>query len=184
MSARTRLARRVGRVLAGAVIVCCCAALALGVVVPRVAGATPYAVLTGSMRPHLPPGTLVVTRPTPAERIQAGSVVTYQLHSGDPTVVTHRVVAVRTGPRGGRELQTRGDANAAPDPAWVRAEQVRGTLWYAVPELGRVGALVPGPRRSQLVDLIALALLGYAGVVFAGEVRTRLVRARPGEAQR
>ena len=69
------------------------AALVVGVLLPRMAGATPYTVLTGSMTPNLPPGTLVVVRPVDAGTIGTDSVITYQLASGEPEVVTHRVVA-------------------------------------------------------------------------------------------
>ncbi len=37
--------------------------LGVVVVVPKVGGATAYTVLTGSMRPTMPPGTLVVVKP-------------------------------------------------------------------------------------------------------------------------
>ena len=53
----------VGRTLAWLVILGAVAVLLVAVVVPRVAGATPYTVLTGSMAPAYPPGTLVVVRP-------------------------------------------------------------------------------------------------------------------------
>ena len=67
--------------------------LAVAVLLPRIGGATPYTVLTSSMEPDLPPGTLVVVKPTPAEQIGVGSVITYQLNSGKSSVVTHRVVS-------------------------------------------------------------------------------------------
>ncbi len=63
---------------------------------PRLGGATPYTVLTSSMEPEYPPGTLVVVRPVPIEEIGIGDVITYQLESGEPTVVTHRVVGLST----------------------------------------------------------------------------------------
>ena len=71
------------------------AALVLAaVVVPRLAGATPYTVLTGSMTPAYPPGSLVVVRPVEPNEVRIGDVVTYQLRSGEPAVATHRVVGV------------------------------------------------------------------------------------------
>ncbi len=72
---------------------CLAAVIAVAVVVPRLAGARPYVVLTGSMRPGMPPGTLVVVRPVDPRSIGVGDVITYQVASGEPDVVTHRVVA-------------------------------------------------------------------------------------------
>ncbi len=76
------------------VVVLAAAALVLAlIVVPLLGGARPYTVLTSSMEPTYPPGTLVVVRTTDASRLPVGTVVTYQLESGQPDVVTHRVVA-------------------------------------------------------------------------------------------
>ena len=44
-----------GQVVAWAVIVAVVSVLAVAVLVPRVTGATPYTILTGSMRPSFPP---------------------------------------------------------------------------------------------------------------------------------
>lgn len=154
--------------VAWTVVVGCLAGLAAAVLVPRLAGATPYTVLTGSMRPALPPGTLVVVRPVALDDVAVGDVVTYQLRSGDPAVVTHRVLAVGVRADGERVLTTQGDANDVPDAEPVREEQVRGRLWYAVPLLGRASTALTGSERRTVVDAAAVGLLVYAGWVLAG----------------
>ena len=165
------------RVLAWMVILGAVALLVAAVLVPRVAGATPYAVLTGSMKPGLPPGTLVVVRPVPAEDLALGDVVTYQLESGAAAVVTHRIVAMGYDGRGELRLQTQGDANDAPDEEWVRPVQVRGELWYAVPLAGYPHTWLSGQEHQQLVDLAAAGLIGYAlWMVLAGARDRRRVR--------
>ena len=57
---------------------------ALLIVVPKVGGATPLTVLTQSMEPTLPPGTLVVVGPVEPADVRVGDVVTYQIRSGEP----------------------------------------------------------------------------------------------------
>jgi signal peptidase len=156
-----------------AVIVIGVGLIAITVLVPRLGGAEPYTVLTGSMRPALPPGTLVVVRPVPIKQIGVGDVVTYQLRSGKPEVVTHRVLSIGDNRRYGRVLQTKGDANNTPDQAWVIGKQVRGRLWYAVPFVGRFINVLTGRQREAAVWLIGAALLAYAGVMFAGAFRDR-----------
>ena len=93
VSARA-IASGTGQVLAWLVVLGAIAVLAAAVVVPRLAGGTPYTVTTASMRPDLPPGTLVVVRAVSFDEIGTGDVITYQLQSGEATVATHRVVAV------------------------------------------------------------------------------------------
>jgi signal peptidase len=154
------------------------AVLTAAVLVPRIGGATPYAVLTGSMRPDFPPGTLVVAAPVDPHDVGIGDVITYQLRSGRPEVVTHRVIAVRTTLDGALELQTQGDANDVADEEWVRPEQVRGRLWYAVPHLGRINNVLNGDQRQLLVYAAAAGLVLYALGMFAGAGRDSARRRR------
>jgi signal peptidase len=155
------------------VVGACLGALTAGLLVPRLSGATPYTVLTGSMSPTLPPGTLAVVRPVEPAEIATGSVITYQLESGRPEVVTHRVVGVRTDLSGEVSWQTRGDANGAPDAEWVRVEQVRGEVWYAVPWLGHVGRWLTTTQRDLVVQGVALLLLAYAAGMLVASTRRR-----------
>lgn len=162
-----------GIVVAWVVILGVGAALVVAVALPRLAGATPYTILTSSMRPHLPPGTLAVVRPATPDEIGVGTVITYQLRSGNPTVVTHRVVAQAFDPEGQPIFQTRGDANDSPDERWVMPVQIKGELWYSVPYLGRVNSLVPDDRRDLVGMIVAIGLGGYAVVMFVGGARDR-----------
>ncbi|ROS54760.1 signal peptidase I [Frigoribacterium sp. PhB24] len=157
------------------------------VVVPKAAGATPLTVLTGSMEPRLPPGTLIVVKPTPVGGIHLGDVVTYQIESGRPEVISHRVIEIVSSSDGRTAFVTKGDDNSEPDEALVLPEQVRGTLWYSVPWLGFVNQVVNGDARSWIVPLLAIALLGYAGYAVATgllEVRRRRGRRGPARASR
>jgi len=134
------------------------------IVVPKATGSTPLTVLTQSMDPTLPPGTLLVVRPTPVEDIRIGDVVTYQITSGQPAVISHRVVSVASSSDGSRTFTLKGDNNALPDPAPVTAAQVRGVVWYSLPDVGVVNQLVNGSR-SWLVPAIAGVLLAYGAVM-------------------
>ncbi|MCC9053341.1 signal peptidase I [Microbacterium sp. F2E] len=88
----------------------------LVIAVPAAVGGMPLTILTGSMSPAMPPGTLVVVKPTPVSEIAVGDVLTYQLESGEPTLVTHRVVARHASTDSeGVTFVTQGDANATPD---------------------------------------------------------------------
>ena len=173
-----RTAGRARSLLAWLAILGSVAVLASAVVVPRLGGATPYTVLTGSMAPGLPPGTLVVSRPADPRTIGIGDVVTYQLVSGRPEVVTHRVIGVSSDSEGSPLFRTQGDANTVPDQKWVRPEQVRGTLWYSLPYLGRLNTLISGDQRQLALQLVAGALGAYSLLMLTAGVRDRR-RRRP-----
>lgn len=149
-----------GRVLATVVVGLAGVALTVGVIVPRIAGATTYTVLSGSMTPTLRVGELIAVRP--ASQITTGDVITYQVRSGASPMVTHRVVGIGSTVGGERVYRTRGDANEAADSTLVRAVQVRGKLWYHVPYLGYVSVWLTGGRRGVIAAVVAVALLCYA----------------------
>ena len=116
----------------------------------------------------MPPGTLVVARPVDPDDITTGTVITYQITSGDPTVVTHRVVSQGFDGRGRLVFRTQGDANDVPDASWVRAEQIKGALWYDVPYLGHASRLLNPAQRHLLMFVVAGGLVTYAVAMFGG----------------
>lgn len=134
----------------------------LVIVVPAVIGGRALTVLTSSMEPSYPPGTLVVVQPTAPEDVRMGDVLTYQLRSGEPTLVTHRVVAIANGTDGTRAFTTKGDNNDLPDADPVMEVQVVGTVLYAIPYLGYANAAVNGDLRALIVPVLVGGLLVYA----------------------
>ena len=68
--------------------------LAAGLLVPRAMGGTTLAVLSGSMEPTIKAGDLIGVRSVDPESLTVGDIVTLQPESGNPTLVTHRIVGV------------------------------------------------------------------------------------------
>ncbi|MFC5503615.1 signal peptidase I [Lysinimonas soli] len=152
----------------------------LVIALPMVSHATPYTVLTSSMTPSYPAGTLVVVKSVDVHQIRLGDVMTYQIKSGQPEVVTHRVIRIiePTTPGGEPSFITKGDANSLPDSPAVKPVQVRGVVWYAVPYIGWVNNVVNGGLRNVIVPLVAGVLFLYAGFMIAsGLVEARRRRA-------
>jgi len=150
---------------------------ALVIAIPAISGATPMTILTQSMEPTYPPGTLVIVKPIDASDIRIGDPVTYQLKSGEPEVVTHRVVAITT-TDGELSFTTKGDNNSIADGVPVKPVQIRGTVWYSVPYIGYANTLVNGDNRAWIVPLIAVGLFGYAGYSIASGIAQTLRRKR------
>ena len=149
---------------------------AVTIAVPALVGGMPLTVLTGSMRPDLPPGTLVVVRPVPVEEIGVGDVITFQIESGAPAVATHRVISRSVDSTGELHFTTQGDANTAPDPSPVRPVQIRGELWYAIPYLGWVNQAIDSQTRSWAIPALAGGLFVYAVWTIGSGLRERTRR--------
>lgn len=167
-----------GQAVAVVVLIVVVAVGLLAVVVPRLVGGVPLTILTGSMEPGLPPGTLVVVRPIDPADVRVGDVVTYQIRSGVPGVISHRVVGIMVGAEG-RTFTLKGDANAEPDRDAVVEGQVMGEAWYSVPWLGRLNTGVSAGARAWLVPAVGVALLGYAAFL-TGRGLDRRRRGRAG----
>lgn len=131
------------------------------IIVPMATGSTALTVLTSSMEPRYPAGTLIVVRPVAAADVQVGDVVTYQSKSGQPQVVTHRVIEKGFRQDGGLQFITQGDANSVADENPVREVQIQGRLWYSVPYLGWVANAMNGSARQTIVPVIAGLLVAY-----------------------
>ena len=91
---------RVGQVLlrltATALLLGVMASIGLLMILPRVTGATPLTVLTGSMTPEIPVGSAVFIRPVDTDTLRPGDIATYQREEGVASFITHRVVKVNS----------------------------------------------------------------------------------------
>jgi len=150
----------------GLVVVVLLALAVLLEVVPRVTGGMSLTVLTGSMEPGIKHGDIVVTRgidQAEAQSLAVGDIITFLPYPDDPTLVTHRIVSLSTGPTG-TSFVTRGDNNNAVDP-WgpVADYKVRGKVLYTVPKLGYAREWA-GQSLRWVVPALAGLLFVYAAV--------------------
>ncbi len=110
-------------------------ALCLGLTAWGIAvGATPLIVKTGSMRPQLPVGTVVIARPVPATSVRVGEVVAVRRSDGKR--ILHRVRSIRSAGGAAVTLVVKGDRNRAADPplTTTRVERPIFTVpWLATP---------------------------------------------------
>lgn len=152
---------------------------AAAIAVPRFTGSVPLTVLSSSMEPSLPAGTLLIVRPLELDQmnqVRVGDVISYQPNPMDPTLVTHRVTGITSYSDGSWVFTTQGDANdAADDP--VYDFQVRAKLWYSLPHLGWVSDAINGQgNRVWIIPAAAGALFAYTAYSFvraAGPARRK-----------
>jgi signal peptidase I len=129
--------------------------LALLVFVAPATGLKAKAVATGSMRPHIPPGSLVITHTIPWQRLRVGDVVNYQSLANRKVTITHRIVAekkIGNAPY----FTTKGDANKVSDPEIVGG-QILGKVVMHVPYVGY--ALLNAKNPWVILPIVYLAAL-------------------------
>jgi signal peptidase len=111
--------------------------------VPQAVGAEhSFVVLSSSMEPTLAPGDVILVDDVPAERIQAGDIISFS-QQGEVRTTTHRVIEV-TESDGQLRFRTKGDANEDPDRSLVAPAQVEGRILsiggylFVIPLIGYV----------------------------------------------
>ena len=137
----------------------------LPITVPRWMGYEVYNVVSGSMEPAIPVGSVVyVARIQPAE-VQDGDVIAFR--SG-MTVVTHRVVENRfvVG-----QFITKGDANVGEDFDAVNYADLIGRVDYHFPIVGSLMELYTSSVGKMYV--LAFAACGVMFNILAGRLRDR-----------
>lgn len=142
------------------------AALAIAFAGVRSIGLVPYAVLSGSMEPELPVGSLVYVRAVDPSEVAVGDTITFELESG--TLVTHEVYEIDAA---AREFKTHGIANVdaqgniSPDAAPVPWSNLVGSVVACVPLLGYVNVFVTQPPGIFMVIAGVAVVIGVSIVI-------------------
>lgn len=103
-----------------------CIGTLLCIELPWVFGYKPEVVLSGSMTPLYPEGSVIYYKYVPFESIQEDDVITFV--SGD-AVITHRVVEIDSE---SQTFRTKGDANPSIDSGSVSYSAVKGKVQRVV----------------------------------------------------
>ena len=123
--------------------------------VPRFFGCQIYSVVSGSMEPSIPVGSLVYIKAVAPEDVQEGDVAAFYGAVDSASIITHRVVENRTFMG---ELITKGDANQEEDINPVSYEQFIGRVEHSFPRLGALAELFT----SHVGKIAAGGLIGAA----------------------
>ncbi|WP_366923967.1 signal peptidase I [Metallumcola ferriviriculae] len=89
-------------------------------------------VVSGSMEPSVPLGSIIVVKNGGYGFIKPGEIITFRTGNTEPLLITHRVAAIK--PDG--SLVTKGDANSAVDNVSVGLRDVVGKVSFTVPYVG------------------------------------------------
>ena len=153
--------------------------------VPQVMGFSILQVLTGSMEPTIPEGSMLLIQETDPKSLQPGDIISF--FSPDPSLDgalnTHRIQQV-VAEGDTLEFITKGDANFLEDQQPVAAEQVVGKVIFISPTLGKFVRLISNPLVFGLAILLPLAAMLIANLVRAMRSAVQLAKKEEEEAVR
>lgn len=151
--------------LLGTLILLAAIASCLPITVPHLMGYEIYDVVSPSMEPEIPVGSVIYVKYTPPETIVPGAVIAFFSPGG---VICHRVAENHTVEG---ELITKGDANAEVDLAPVGYSSVIGCVTLHLPVLGALMDLYTSTVGK--VYLLLFAACGAMLNLLAGRLRDR-----------
>jgi len=113
---------------------------------PAVLGNTPLIVLSGSMSgdapDHIEVGDLIFAGKIEAEDLEVGNIIAFMQGK---TVITHRIIDIKTTEHGGILFYTQGDANNAPDHRPVSENELVGIYKGRIPKVGDFAMFMQTP---------------------------------------
>ena len=113
----------------------------------------PAVVMSGSMEPTLPVGSVVFIDEMAADEVEIGDAIAFRIGEN---YVTHRILDKKDGC-----YVTKGDANDSMDPWQIAPSQVEGKVIFSIPYVGYLFKFLSG-KRGMIVaaSLIICFILG------------------------
>ena len=152
------LCRLFGMLILMAVLAAC-----LPVTVPRYLGYEIFHIVSESMEPSIPVGSVIYVEPIDPDLIVRGDIIAY--NSGD-SVIAHRVVTNQVVEG---YYTTKGDANEGEDLSDVRYSQLIGRVVYHIPILGQL-LMILGSTVGKIY-VISFAACGALLNIIAGRLQ-------------
>jgi signal peptidase len=133
-----------------------------------------YSVVSGSMSPTLPVGSVVAVKPQ--TDYQVGDVVTFQ-PAGQKTTVTHRITG-KSAVDNQTVFQTKGDANQVNDNNSIPHSNVIGRVIFQLPYLGYPISFSKTQTGLILLIIVPSTLLIYSEILTIKSETLKLIKQR------
>lgn len=142
-----------GTLLLAALVIFC-----LPLTVPRVFGFHIYTVVSGSMEPAIPVGSLLYIQKTRPQDMAKDDIIAFYGGKDAASIITHRVVENRVLMG---EFITKGDANAKEDVSPIPYDDFIGKVRLSIPKAGAAAQVFS----STAGKVTAVCLIGLAVVL-------------------
>lgn len=151
--------------VAGTLILLSVIASCLPVTIPRFMGYEIYNVVSGSMEPEIPVGSVIYVEKIAPEEVQEQDVIAFW---SNDSVIAHRVMKNKLVEG---SFVTKGDANEQEDMNEVDYEALVGRVAYHYPMVGRLMVLYTSSMGKAYV--VCFAACGAMFNMLAGRIRER-----------
>lgn len=127
----------------------------MAIAAPIILGYRPVIVLSGSMEPKYPVGSITYYHKCDFEKLSVGDAITFK---AEDSLVTHRITTVNGL---SRTVVTKGDNNLSEDPVPVEENEIVGkAVKFAIPYAGYF--VNYGKKPIAIAAMAAILLINYA----------------------
>ena len=128
----------------------------------RIFGVQVFGVLTGSMEPTYPTGSLIYVSDVDTNDLRVNDVITFSLSPG--VIATHRIVEVVPDENNPSQVsfRTKGDANNVVDQSLVSPRNVIGKVVFSVPQLGYIASYIQSPPGIYVAIAVSTLMIAFA----------------------
>ena len=153
------------------------AVVAVALVGMRLAGFKTFTVMSGSMEPNYPVGSMIYVQPVDYQALKVGDVISY-VANDDKTIVTHRIAEIKVDENDASvwRFQTKGDANAMADTKLVHYKNILGTPMIVIPYIGFIAHNIQQPPGIYITLVIGTLLLAWTFLPGTLEERRKTAR--------
>ena len=152
--------------ITGSVLLALLILICIPFTVPKAFGLSIYEVITDSMTPDYPVGSVIYVETEQPENIKVDDVITFSIGTDTSQVMTHRVVAIDYE---NQTFTTKGDANNMEDVSLLEPEQIIGTVILTVPLVGYAAELLKEKTVGMLLLLMIFQELVFLVIEWKGE---------------
>ena len=119
---------------------------------PNFLGIKMYVIVSGSMKPELEIGDIIIVKNTKAEELQEEDIISFRRGQ---TVVTHRITEILE-LEGEKQFRTKGDSNNVEDAEYVREKEIEGKVIKKIPTIGKIILLL-----NDKIIIIVIVIFYY-----------------------
>lgn len=146
----------------GTIVTVAAAVLAITLAGLRLFGFRTFTIMSGSMEPNYPVGSMIYVRPVDYQTLKVGDVISY-VAGDDKTIVTHRIIEIEPDSKDASVLRfrTKGDANELADTKLVHYKNVLGVPVFNLPHLGYFARNIQEPPGIYITLVVGTLLLAW-----------------------
>lgn len=132
-----------------------------------------FRVVTGSMEPAIPVGSLLVSQQVDIGAVMLDDIICFRTQESEiwGKVVTHRVVGIVSGADGALLLETKGDANLVMDGYYVSQDNFIGkVIWHSGSDSSLASVISFFTSKIGFLSCIVFPCLLFAGLILRDSV--------------